>query len=177
MTLVDHGTGDDVLAAYIEGGKFFRVLVPPGNFRLKFAQKSPQRRDPEVIDSTVRNDSFELPAPLTFETRGLDVKAGHIVNLLDHGPGQSANVTLKDQLICQSFRLGLPSLRYGSLAEDRDSEPGWDRRARTWPERLEKRDRDFFGTRHKTQYEPWPHIVPRFQMRTRYCDQVQLPHR
>src|SRR6056297_186762 len=37
LTLIDADTGADALAAYIEGGAFFKVLVPPGTFRLKFA--------------------------------------------------------------------------------------------------------------------------------------------
>lgn len=37
MTLLDAETGEAALAAYIRGGAFFRVLVPPGACRLLFA--------------------------------------------------------------------------------------------------------------------------------------------
>ena len=35
LTLIDADTGTDALAAYIKGGAFFKVLVPPGTYRFK----------------------------------------------------------------------------------------------------------------------------------------------
>ena len=106
LSLIDLQSGDPVLAAYVTGGAFFRVLVPPGVFRLRFATGKVWQGEDALFGPGAQTQVFELPEPLTFETRGLGGKAGHIVNLLSYQPGQRAEIMLNDQLICQSFRPG-----------------------------------------------------------------------
>lgn len=105
MTLHDAETGDAALAAFVEGGAFFKVLVPPGVFHVTFAAGTDWQGEDGLFGPGAHTHHFELQTPLTFETRGLGTKAGHIVDLSDYGAGQTARITLKDQLICQSFRL------------------------------------------------------------------------
>lgn len=109
LTLIDAGTGDAALAAYVRGGAFFKVLVPPGVFRLRFATGDRWRGEDSLFGRGAKTRVFELPTPLTFETRGLGVKAGHVVTLPEQKPGQGAQARLKDQLVCQSFRLEFPA--------------------------------------------------------------------
>jgi len=108
LTLIDADTGTDALAAYIKGGAFFKVLVPPGTYRLTFAFGDVWHGREDLFGPGGDTRVFELRRPLTFETRGLGVKAGHVVDLSTRRPGEIAGVMLKDQLICQSFRLRFP---------------------------------------------------------------------
>ncbi len=115
LTLIDENTDAAALAAYIKGGAFFKVLVPPGVFRLKFASGDTWQGEDDLFGPGPNTRLFELREPLTFETRGIGIKAGHVVQLLEREPGQIAQVTLKDQLICQSVRLEFPPSIYSAL--------------------------------------------------------------
>ena len=101
MTLLQQDTKKEVFAAYIAGGKFFRVLVPPGTFVLRFTEVKYGLKDGESVAPDARNASFELPKPLTFAIRGTNTKAGHIVDLRDVQGGSFADATIKQQAICQ----------------------------------------------------------------------------
>ena len=103
VTLIDAGTGDPALAAYIKGGAFFKVLVPPGTYRLRFAAGQVWQGEEALFGRGDKTERFELSETLTFETRGMGVKAGHVVDLTARGPGRMAGIA--DQLICQSLRL------------------------------------------------------------------------
>ncbi len=118
--------GKAVLAAYIIGGAFFKVLVPPGVFRLKFAAGDVWQGEDNLFGPGDNTHFFELRAPLSFETRGLGIKAGHVVSLLERPPGQIAAATLRDQLICQSVRSEFPSSIYSLGAERaQDGQQRW----------------------------------------------------
>ncbi|WP_139784754.1 hypothetical protein [Roseovarius sp. A-2] len=108
LRLIEVETGDAALAAYIEGGAFFRVLVPPGTFRLIFAAGTGWRGEDDLFGPGEATQVFELRRPLTFETRGLDTKAGHIVRLIERPSGEILEAAVKGQAICQRFRLSLP---------------------------------------------------------------------
>lgn len=151
VTLIDADTGAEALAAYIKGGAFFKILVPPGTYRVRFATGEFWQGEQDLFGPGEKTQGFEMPEPLTFETRGLGVKAGHVVNLLARGPGRLAAVTLKDQLICQSFRPQFPAPdttvpqppvpRYSERSERlRDTRPG-DGPRYTAPSRLDVRSR------------------------------------
>ncbi|HEY9037977.1 MAG TPA: hypothetical protein VIN05_03405 [Roseovarius sp.] len=114
LRLIDEATDKAALAAYIKGGAFFKVLVPPGVFRLKFAAGNGWQGEDDLFGPDEDTHVFELPNPLTFETRGLGVKAGHVVSLLERQPGQIAQATLKDQLICQTTWAEFPRSVYSA---------------------------------------------------------------
>lgn len=161
LTLIDADTGDAALAAYIRGGAFFKVLVPPGTFRLRFATGDVWQGEQALFGPGDRTRVFELREPLTFETRGLGVKAGHVVDLTLRVPGQRAAVTVKDQLICQSFRPQFPSsgttfprppaLRYFEWSE------------RLQDARIAERDK-------RLGFVPRYDTPARRDVRSRYCD-------
>jgi hypothetical protein len=104
VTLIDAETGEEALAAYIRGGAFFRVLVPPGVYRLRFASGKHWQGEALFFGEGPDIEVFELRRVLRFETRGLGTKAGHIVDL--RGRGTEAQIT--EQRICQSFRPDFP---------------------------------------------------------------------
>lgn len=116
LTLLDVKTGEEALAAYIRGGAFFRVLVPPGVYRLRFVSGKHWQGEEALFGQGADTEVFELRHPLEFETRGLGIKAGHIVDL--RGRGTEARIT--DQRICQAFRPDFPRakvpVREGSRA-------------------------------------------------------------
>lgn len=103
LTLQDAETGASALAAYIEGGRFFRVLVPPGTFILHFDQGKDWQSDAELFGST-ETRSFELSRPLTFRIVGSSVKQGHLVDLTDPETG----ITIKQRFVCQGYRIARP---------------------------------------------------------------------
>lgn len=101
MRLSDPATGADLLAAYVIGGKFFRVLVPPGTFNIRFGVVAAEEGGAAAIDEQYETGVIELPAPLTFRVVGLRVKAGHIIDLTGATPDQQAGASVKPQRICQ----------------------------------------------------------------------------
>lgn len=104
VTLLDAESGEAALAGYVKGGAFFKVLVPPGVFRLRFATGEVWQGEKALFGPGHATRVFELQTALTFETRGLGVKAGHVVDVVQDAPGQGLRIALRDQLICQSFR-------------------------------------------------------------------------
>lgn len=106
LLLIDAASGEAALAAFIEGGRFFRVLVPPGRYRVQLASGA---------------ETLELPEPLSFEITGTGRKAGYRIDLR---AGPEA-VEITSQGICQRLRLDPGSLGqpWGWLGEEAP-EPG-----------------------------------------------------
>lgn len=128
LTLIDEDTGEDALAAFIEGGTFFKVLVPPGVFRLRFATGEVWQGEEELFGSGEKTHTFELETPLTFKVLSLGTKAGHLVDITSVDPGKPLQASVKDQLICQTRRAEFPKAIYPSAEEKRArdaGQPGW----------------------------------------------------
>lgn len=104
MTLTDIVTGTDILAAYIVGGEFFQVLVPPGTFLLNFEQGRTWQGEAELFGDGPETASFTLDTPLKFETRGYGVKSGHKVDLRSQAVGERT-AEVSPRSICQSLSL------------------------------------------------------------------------
>lgn len=168
LTLIDQPSGKAVLAAHVIGGQFFKILVPPGTFVLRFASPDIENADGRPTSVFSETDVFELSEPLVFRTLGLSTKAGHVVDLRDN-PGEEVTlVRVKPQYICQSvstvpFRVspyrGLP-YRYSDVFRD----PARDIRLRRYS-----------AINRHTPYElRWPgYLRPepsRFTVRSSYCD-------
>lgn len=160
LTLIDAETGAEALAAYIEGGAFFKVLVPPGTFRLRFASGAVWQGEDDLFGPGENTREFELRAPLTFETRGVGVKAGHVVDLTARAPGRLAGVTVRDRLICQSFRPQFPS------SDETFPKPSA-LRYFEWSERLQ--DARFAERDRRRGYVPRYDTPARRDVRSRYC--------
>jgi len=95
LVLEDAETGQAVLDAGIEGGRFFRVLVPNGRYVLDFTYGT---RGP---DGRFGEDAgrLRIATPLDFSVQGVGRKQGHVVTL---SPAEdSFDVAVKGQDLCQ----------------------------------------------------------------------------
>lgn len=89
VVLHDAETGAAALAAYFRGGDFFRVLVPPGTFRLRFDYGTRWLGEGAGFAPGPATGHYDLPRPLTFRVAGFNRRAGHVVDLRTiHGEGQ-----------------------------------------------------------------------------------------
>ena len=104
VVLREPDTGAAVLAAYVRGGEFFRVLVPPGRFDLDFATGPEWQGDETLFGPGTRH--FTLAEPLDFGVTGAARKGGQIVDLRD-----PQAVGVKTIGICQRLALDPESLR------------------------------------------------------------------
>ncbi len=179
LTLIDQRSDAAVLAAYIEGGVFFKVLVPPGIFRLRFAAGNGWQGEDDLFGPGAQTDMFELRQPLAFETRGLGIKAGHVVSLSKRRPGQMAQADLKDQLICQSVSVDFPPSIYSewdpSIYAEWDWEQARDARHKgdaglpTGSGQAKDVEDGFFdGSRMRTDLRRFL-PMPRYDVRSQYC--------
>ncbi|WP_162933066.1 hypothetical protein [Roseovarius sp. EL26] len=169
LTLIDVETDEDALAAYIIGGDFFKVLVPPGEFRLRFAAGMDWKGEEFLFGPGKQTHIFELNETLTFEIRNLTIKAGHVVNLLKIEFGQVAQSSVKEQLICQSLRRTYPSRRLpfwaDQLVPDTQS-THWIRSRDGYHNYLGDRARD------KNKYltpDKYDVFDPKYSLTSRYC--------
>lgn len=109
LLLTDDSSGEEVLAAFIVGGRFFRVLVPPGRFRVRFATGVRWQGENAMFGQQGQTRIIEMPEPLTFEVRGLRTKAGHLIDLTKTVAGEMAQIQPLPQRICQRvMRLTAP---------------------------------------------------------------------
>jgi hypothetical protein len=102
LRLRDLGTGRAVLAAYIRGGQFFRVLVPPGRYQLLFASGTDWQGEAALFGPDTK--TFVLDPPLSFGAT-LSRKEGHVVDLR-----AGSGAAVRDLAICQWLMLDPQSL-------------------------------------------------------------------
>ena len=93
LQLRDIRSEKSILAAYIRGGEFFRVLVPPGRYDLLFVAGTEWKGEVEQFSRTTQR--FVLDPPLTFRAT-ISRKNGHLVDLRE-----TADITVRDWAICQ----------------------------------------------------------------------------
>lgn len=141
LQLSDPATGQAVLAAYVRGGAFFRVLVPPGRWALTFARgRDAQGQDWQGEDGLfgAATEVIALPEPLVFQTEGAARKSGHLIDL------RGASPVLRDIGLCQRRALDPDSL------------------SRSWARQHPHGLRD--------PREPGPFTAPRYDLRSHFCD-------
>ncbi len=103
MTLHEPGTGDAKLAAYIEGGTFFKVLVPPGTFRVNFAAGAIWQGEEHLFGEKTRQ--FQLQEDLTFKVANHATKSGHLVDLTS----ADGSPIIEVRALCQRYAIsGFP---------------------------------------------------------------------
>ena len=169
MTLINDETGEDALAAYFIGGAFFKVLVPPGAFRLRFATGDVWQGEDDLFGPGVNTRVFELKKPLTFAVRNLNTKAGHLVNITDVKSGQFVEAAVKDQFICQSMRTEFASRLRPPLGGELVQHTGSRLWVRAWGGRVRYGDERAFSEKLRPAYHHNFYPVPRFIVRSRYC--------
>ena len=91
-----------MLAAYIRGGEFFRVLVPPGSFELQFAFGKNWKDEDALFGPVTQH--FVLDHPLRFGAT-VTRKLGHLIDLKDE-----TEVAVRNFNFCQRQSLALESL-------------------------------------------------------------------
>ncbi|MEP3442888.1 MAG: hypothetical protein ABJN72_15520 [Sulfitobacter sp.] len=106
LLLSDEQTDADVLAAYITGGAFFRVLVPPGTFRVRFASGITWQGEEAMFGRHGQTKVIEMPEALTFEVIGLRRKAGHLIDLTKVDLGDQVQAEARSLQICHYLGLG-----------------------------------------------------------------------
>lgn len=99
LTLTREAGGEAVLAAYVRGGDFFRVLVPPGRYRLRLASGRDWQGEAQLFGAGTQD--FVLPGVLEFAVQGGGIKAGHTVSLTRDGPQGGWQAAVVGQYICQ----------------------------------------------------------------------------
>lgn len=112
LALRDVGTGETVLTAYITGGAFFKVLVPPGSYRLRFSYGTDWQNPDTLFGNGPETGVIDLQDPLVFQTLGPGIKAGHLVDLTGLQDSPAPDARTRPQYICQAVRtelLPLPS--------------------------------------------------------------------
>ncbi|UWQ55120.1 hypothetical protein [Leisingera caerulea] len=130
LILSDAETGEAALGAYIDGGKFFKVLVPPGRYVLRFASGKRWQGEERLFGPGAQTRRFELPYPLEFAIRGAGIKGGHVVTLSREPPGGGLQAAVKAQYICQIASLEAPELLPGRAQPLRQFHLGGDARSR-----------------------------------------------
>lgn len=99
LRVEEAGTGHVALAAGIEGGRFFRVLVPNGRYRLDFAYGTGWLGEEALFAPGRKAGRLRIETPLRFGVTGLGRKAGHVVTLSEGADG--LDVAIKGQGVCQ----------------------------------------------------------------------------
>ncbi len=107
LLLHDTSTGEAVLAAYIRGGAFFRVLVPPGRFDLSFGSGEIWRGEADGFGPETQ--WFVLEPALEFQSSAAR-REGHLIDLRD-----ITQVAIRGFADCQRWELDPDSLRLPKL--------------------------------------------------------------
>ncbi len=94
-----------MFAAYVRGGEFFQVLVPPGQFVLVFASGEEWQGEARLFGVTTH--MFTLDQPLRFRAT-MSQRRGHMIDLT-----KSSGTTISDLVKCQRLALDPESLRAG----------------------------------------------------------------
>ncbi len=169
LKLIEDDTGKEALAAFINGGAFFKILVPPGTFRLTFAAGDVWQDEENLFGHGGATRFFELDNPLTFEIRSRSVKAGHLVTIPDPGSDPFLTAAVKDQFICQSLRMEFPSSIYQlpdhGFSGDLDHR-GW---VRTETGHLIYVHDDFVGPRVTPAHPEYRFSPPQTALWSHYC--------
>jgi hypothetical protein len=183
VTLIDAQSGEAALAAYVRGGAFFQVLVPPGRFELHFAGGTDWQGEERLFGPGAQTQRFRLSTSLNFGVRGPAIKAGHLVDLRQMTLTASGEVqaAIKPSRICQTVSL-LPRQFSHVIPIDRKFRPddrtlrrydplryGW-HRARQPGDLTSPWDRDALRWRDRPPLYRFPDLIePRYQVRARPC--------
>ena len=91
------------LAAYVRGGEFFRVLVPPGTYNLEFATGTKWLGEDKLFGRE-ETQFFALRDPLEFAILNDRTKGGHSIDLRSLGPDGLPEITVVGANLCQTLR-------------------------------------------------------------------------
>lgn len=99
--LVDPETDAPAMAGYIRGGQFFRLLVPPGTYLLRFAYGRDWQGQTDLFGPDTR--WTQIDKPLDFRIIGTSRRSGFLVTLIEEN-GRMKIVDAAPQDWCQILR-------------------------------------------------------------------------
>ncbi len=102
LVLRDADTGGIAVTAYIEGGRFFRLLMPPGDYTFHAALGRGWEGEEDLFGPETR--LYEHDDILSFEVEGLGRKTGYVLDL--RGLDRMAGVTVERLALCQYYGPG-----------------------------------------------------------------------
>ena len=113
--------GAPALAAFIEGGRFFRVLAPPGTYRVEISHGTDWQDETRLFGP--QTELITLAEPLTFAVRNYATRGGHLIDLRWM---QSQEVSLRTRPVklCQSLVLQPGEDPRAGLREERADKAG-----------------------------------------------------
>lgn len=100
MVLSHAETGEPVLAAFVRGGEFFRVLAPPSQYDVSFAAGADWQGEEELFGPS-ETETFALKESLIFAVVDDSTKGGHSIDLRDMGTDGTSEITVASTFICQ----------------------------------------------------------------------------
>lgn len=119
MFVANPEDGAAVMAGYIRGGDFFRLLLPPGDWRLRFASGKEWQGENGLFGTAT--DWIELQQVLDFRVLGINRRRAYVVTLAEQN-GTMKSVDARAGTECQRLL--------------------WDSTNREWPEDLPGLPRD-----------------------------------
>lgn len=97
LVLRNAGSGAVAVTAYVEGGRFFRLLMPPGSYTLH-AALGREWQGPEALFGPA-TQIYDHPDALRFAVEGLGRKTGHLIDL--RGLDRAAGIAAETLALCQ----------------------------------------------------------------------------
>lgn len=97
--LTDPASAKPVMAGYIRGGDYFRLLVPPGNWLLRFAYGRRWQGERHLFGDLTR--WIEMEKPLEFRVIGTGKRGGHSVRLIENN-GRMKIVDAGPRALCHT---------------------------------------------------------------------------
>lgn len=167
MTLVDAETGTPALAAFIEGGRFFKVLVPPGVYDLRFAAGTDWQNEADLFGPE-DTSFFTLDVPLRFAVLDAGTKGGHLIDMTQ----DTALIVVRARNICQRLAIARLPRRQAPFDQTEDLGTGLTEEGKIprFPSRFST-DRLMAGTDRPvipTDFAPY-FSDPRFELRDFPC--------
>ncbi|SFG80924.1 hypothetical protein SAMN04488020_10470 [Palleronia marisminoris] len=120
LVMRDAATTEIAVTAYIEGGRFFRLLMPPGTYTLHAAMGREWLGEDDLFGP--ETEFYTLPEALGFRA-GMTRKRGHLIDLTL--ADEMAEAATRDIALCQYYepapapeRPAAPRDRAGSIAPE-----------------------------------------------------------
>ena len=105
-----------VMAGYIYGGSFFRLLVPPGTWSLRFAHGRDWQNEDALFGR--KTEWTEIEKPMTFSA-GIARKHGHIIRLIE-SDGRMRVTSTGPLDLCQALTVTTEII---DLDKERENDP------------------------------------------------------
>lgn len=112
--MIDPDSGQAVMAGYIHGGAFFRLLVPPGTWHIRFAHGR-DWQDEETLFGPLTQWT-DMDQPMTFGA-GVARKHGYIIRLIE-SDGRMKVASAGPLDLCQELTLTTEMI---ALDDERDN--------------------------------------------------------